>query len=177
MEFVRVPWGFFSAIYILYLVCTRSISEGVSCSRFTRQNGHINYEFSTTEISNVLRRVQVKTRLVEPSRALRAKHQRSRSLADRADVVLKAGVHVVEEIDHVRRFHVREVVVLHFTPFRNPSHAPSSCCRCCPPIAAHPPDCTAKWGSAVGSSPTTPHSAPLPPPLHRQASSRSSSAV
>ena len=177
MEFVRVPWGFFSAIYILYLVCTRSISEGVSCSRFTRQNGHINYELSIVGISNILRRVQVKTRLVETSRALRAKHQRSRSLADRTDIVLKAGVHVVEEIDHVRRFHVREVVVLHFTPFRNPSHAPSSCCRCCPPIAAHPPDCTAKWGSAAGSSPTTPHSAPLPPPLHRQASNRSSSAV
>ena len=72
---LRVLCGIFSAIYILYLFCTLSISEGVSCSLFTRQNGHINYTPHNEQDAHFFHVVHVETGLVKPPRTLGAEHQ------------------------------------------------------------------------------------------------------
>lgn len=46
----------------------------------------------------------------------RAEHQIARRRADRADIVLEASVHMVEQVNDVGRSHIREVIVLLLIP-------------------------------------------------------------
>ena len=95
--------------------------------------------------------VHVETGLVKPPWTFGAEHQWSSSRAYGTDIVFEACIHMIEQIDNVSRFHVREVIVLHLIPCSHRVHAPWSCYQCCPLAVAHPQDCTVKWDSTVGS--------------------------